>query len=74
LTHFRIFYKTETRSDLQPRHLNTTTRFLQIWYPARRHYDTGRFKMSEAEKKWPAKLVREKFLGYFASKDHTIGT
>jgi alanyl-tRNA synthetase len=30
--------------------------------------------MSEAEKKWPAKLVREKFLGYFASKDHTIGT
>jgi len=30
--------------------------------------------MSEAEKKWPAKLVREEFLGYFASKDHTIGT
>jgi hypothetical protein len=73
LTHFRRFYKTETDLKPKPLVLRTATYFPQISYPAQRYYTIGSFKMSEAEKKWPAKLVREKFLNYFASKDHTIG-
>jgi hypothetical protein len=73
LTHFRIFYKTGARPGVQHSSFPTTTTYLRGFHFSSNSCFSSSFKMSEAERKWPAKLVREKFFNFFAGKEHTIG-
>lgn len=68
LSHLRIFYK----SDAPTRTTFLSSRTTPVISGYRQFSYTG-VKMTEAQKKWTAPVVRKQFLDFFEKNGHTIG-